>query len=408
MVQRLGKRPDTAVHFGWVSLLQDLGSKMVVPVLTPFLVLQLGASAFAVGLIDGLATVSAALVAPVAGRFARRRPARWVRVGYGLSSAMKLALAVATVWPTVLVIRVLDRAGKGIRDTPRDVLLAAARPDHGRSFGIQQAMDKTGGFLGPLLGLAVYQLSGESFDAVFVVAFVPCVVSVLLLWRLPAAGEPTSEALTSEAATPRSADPTPEAAPDAAARTTPNQRVALVAVALHALGFITPSLLLLRALDIDATVVEVVVGYALLRLVTAIVAYPAGRLVDRYSARLITVTGMAVSAAAIALAAVAADPGVVWLALAGVGAADALTRGPVKAWLLSLGPPESRGAVLGDRAAVSGLAAFIGSIAAGAAWSDDGQVVLLVAAGVIAAGCLAALGVRPAGRPVAPGVDPTG
>ncbi|MEO1055704.1 MAG: MFS transporter [Actinomycetota bacterium] len=374
-----GQRRSRAVHFGWVSLLQDLGSKMVVPILPLFLALQLGASAFVVGLIDGVGAVSAAIVAPIAGRMSRALPVRWVRAGYGLSSAMKLALAFATTWPAVLGIRVADRAGKGIRDAPRDVLLAEAPAHrHGATFGIQQAMDKTGGFLGPLAGLVAYELSDQSFDAVFVVAFIPCALSVALLWRIPP--PPVRPASPDDAA------PTSDFAAATSARASPAQRRALAAIALHSLGFVSVSLLLLRALDVDATVAQILIGYAVLRLITAIASYPIGRLVDATSARAISIAGMLVSAGAIALIALATTPAAVWVALGTVGLADAMTRGPVKAWLLSLGPKAASGAVLGDRSAITGIAGLVSSIAVGTAWGSTGQLPLLVAAAVAASG----------------------
>lgn len=372
-----------AVHFGWVSLLQDLGSKMVVPALPLFLTLQLGASAFVVGLIDGVGAVSAAVVAPVAGRIASRAPVRLVRLGYGLSSVMKLALAAATAWPAVLAVRVADRAGKGVRDAPRDLLLANSPSErHGRTFGIQQAMDKTGGFLGPLIGIAVYSLFDSSFDAVFIVAFVPCALSVALLWRIPDAPNPAREAA-----------PTTTSTLDAA-NATPSQRRALIAVGLHSLGFVSVSLLLVRALDVDASVARVLLAYSGLRLVTALTSYPAGRLVDRHSAQSVTVAGMVVAAASIGLAAVASNVATIAIALGGVGLAEAFTKAPVKAWLVSLGPPASHGAVLGDRSAVAGAAALIGSIAVGAAWNVAGQAPLLAAAAIGLLGAAVASTVR--------------
>ncbi len=377
-----------AVHFGWVSLLQDLGSKMVVPILPLFLALQLGASAFVIGLIDGVGAVSAAVAAPIAGRLSQGLPVRWVRAGYGLSSAMKLALAFASTWPAVLGIRIADRAGKGIRDAPRDVLLAEAPAHrHGATFGIQQAMDKTGGFLGPLVGLAAYELSNQSFDAVFVVAFIPCALSVALLWRIPPAPAPTRS--TTDAL------PTTNAPETTSSQASSAQRRALVAIALHSLGFVSVSLLLLRALDVDATVAQILVGYAVLRLITAVASYPIGRLVDATSARVVTIAGMLVSAVAIAQIAVATTPIAVWIALGAVGLADAMTRGPVKAWLLSLGPKAASGAVLGDRSAITGIAGLVSSIAVGAAWGSDGQAALLAAATIVVCAAIVATTVRP-------------
>lgn len=375
-------RANRSVHFGWVSLLQDLGSKMVVPIVPLFLALQLGASAFIVGLIDGVAAMSAAVVAPVAGRLATRYPVRMVRLGYGLSSAMKLALAGALSWPLVLAVRVADRAGKGIRDTPRDMLLAdGSTAHHGRAFGIQQAMDKAGGFLGPIAGLLIYRLFGGSFNAVFVVAFIPCAMSVGLLRRIPPAASEERPPARPKISTAEGSTP---------GRTTSAQRRALVAVALHALGFVSASLLLLRAIGVDASVTDALIGFSALRLMTAVASYPVGRIVDAASARLIVTSGMFVSAGAVAVVGLSSNRTLLWCGLSAFGLADALTKAPIKVWLISLGPPASRGAVLGDRSAIAGVGALVGALATGFAWGDDGQLPLLIGASVAAAAALVA------------------
>ncbi|MEM1334308.1 MAG: MFS transporter [Actinomycetota bacterium] len=394
----IGSGRSRAVHFGWVSLFQDLGSKMVVPVLPLFLVVSLGASPLVVGLVEGAGAVAAALAATVIGRRVADRAVWWVRVGYGLSSIAKLALAVASAWPTVLCIRIADRAGKGIRDAPRDLLLAETPADRrGRAFGIQQAMDKTGGVLGPLVGLVVFQAFDESFDAVFVMAFVPCAISVLLLWAIPTAPEPRKEAPSAIPSGRRGTTETDDAAGSDTAATA-RQRRALVAVGLHSLGFVPISLLLLRALDVEASVTAVLLAFAALRAVTAVTSPIAGRLVDGIGPQPVVVGGMAIGAASIVLAALADTPVVVWSALVGVGLTEAATKAPVKAWLLTLGPVATAGPVLGDRSAIAGIATFASALAVGAAWGDDGRAALLVAGGVAAAGAVCAGSVRRVGH----------
>ncbi len=386
------------VTFGWVSLLQDLGSKMVVPVLPLFLAIELAASPLAVGVVEGVAGVTAALAAAIGGRVAAREPARWVRLGYGLSSVAKPALALTTVWPAVLAVRIGDRAGKGLRDAPRDLLLAEHdRHRRGRAFGIQQAMDKTGGFLGPLVGLALYEATG-SFRAVFLAAFVPCAASVALLRDLPTPSRHRTVG-SSPDPSPRLA-PAHEDAPNARSPRTAAQWQALAATTLHSVGFAPVSLLLLRALDADASAAEVLLGFAALRLVTALASYPAGRLVDARSARAVTVVGMTISAAAVATVAIAGHPSVAATGLAAVGLADALTKGPTKAWLATLASPGRTAALLGDRTAATGVGALLSAVAIGAAWGEDGRGALLVAAGVAAIAALVAVGTAAPDRAV--------
>lgn len=390
-MERLGASRERAVWFGWVSFFQDLGSKMVVPLLPLFLALTLGASPLVIGLIDGIGAATAALVSPVAARMAHRyRPVWLVRIGYGLSSIAKLALALASSWGLVLGIRVVDRLGKGVRGAPRDLLLAGGdEGTHGRSFGIQQAMDKFGGFLGPLLGLAVYQAVGERFEPVFFVAFIPCAISVALLFRLPGA-------LDVAPSQPDHSRSGAGQSPNLKSSRSSAQTTALGLLGLHSLFFVSVALLLVRATEMGASVAGVLGAYALLRLVTALASYPAGVAVDRLGAVWVVVAGMVASGLALGVIVAGESVLLVWLSLALVGIAEACMKGPTKAWLVGLGPKESKAAVLGDRSALTGMVGLLGGIAVGTMWDGDGRQAIVV----FALGCLgvAALTASMAGR----------
>src|SRR5689334_17735796 len=126
--------PPTVVRLGWVSFLTDVSSEMIVPLLPAFLATLPGSPAVALGWIEG-----------VAGRLTDRASAKkpLVLAGYGLSSAARPLIALAPVWPVVLLIRFLDRIGKGIRSAPRDTLIAAVAPPdrRGAAFGLHRAFD---------------------------------------------------------------------------------------------------------------------------------------------------------------------------------------------------------------------------------------------------------------------------
>jgi MFS family permease len=137
------ERPDAPLPrgvkvLGAVSLAQDAGSEMAYPFLPTFITGTLGAPVVAVGLAEGLADAAAAGMKLAAGRLARTRRRRWIAAGYGLATVGKLIVAVAFVWPIVLVGRVVDRLGKGLRGVPRDALIADTVDDaaRGRAFGL--------------------------------------------------------------------------------------------------------------------------------------------------------------------------------------------------------------------------------------------------------------------------------
>lgn len=367
--------PNLAVQFGWVSLFQDLASKMVVPLVPLFLALSLEASPLVIGLIDGIAASTVVAVAPATARFgARMRAITMTRFGYGLSSLAKPALALATGWVSVLLIRVVDRAGKGIRDAPRDELLArsGSKARQGTRFGVQQAMDKFGGFLGPLAGLALYSLLDGSFRAVFAIAALPAAMSMIYLARIDAP-EPQPEdqtELDDVLSTKRFA-------------TTRAQRQLLAALAVAAVGAVPVSLILVRGLRLDLGVTSLLGAFALHRLANAVVAIPAGRLIDSRGPAVGVRLGLGVACGALLVAATAAAPGV-WLALALLGVSDALVRSGTKVWLGQLGRPETHRVAFGDLTAASAVGALVAGGFYGAIWQDTGEMAMIVGAAVTA------------------------
>ena len=146
--------PRNVKALGVVSLLSDVSSEMIYPLLPIFLMTVLGASAATIGTIEGFAESTAAMLKLASGWWSdrvRRKPL--VLFGYGLAAAMRPLVGLATSASQVLAIRVSDRVGKGIRTSPRDALLAdaAAASDRGRVFGFHRAADNLGAVLGPLL-----------------------------------------------------------------------------------------------------------------------------------------------------------------------------------------------------------------------------------------------------------------
>ncbi|MEM7271455.1 MAG: MFS transporter [Actinomycetota bacterium] len=367
--------PATAVHFGWVSLFQDLGSKMVVPIVPLYLTVALGASPLVVGIVDGVAAATVAVVAPLVGRVVTpRRAPGLVRLGYGLSSLAKVALLAASTWLLVLGVRVVDRAGKGIRDAPRDLLLAGSRPDRQASaFGIQQAMDKLGGAIGPLIGLAVYRGFDESFDAVFAAAFLPCAISVILLLRR----------------FDTTADPAPTGESSRVASLAVVQRRRIAILGLGAAATVPVSLLIVRGLNQGADASTVLIAFALLRTATAVFAIPGGVLADRFGAGRMVALGQAVLAAAFLVALVTTAASALWFVLVLVGVSDALLRAPTKAWVLQSAGAERRGAVLGAWNGTSAGAGLIAGLAAGLLWGDDGTVPLIISAATVSVAAVA-------------------
>jgi sugar phosphate permease len=170
---------------GFVSLLMDVSSEMIHSLLPIFLVSVLGASALSVGVIEGVAEATAALVKLISGRLSdhmgRRKPL--ALVGYALATVAKSLFPLAESVALVFTARFVDRIGKGIRVAPRDALVGdLAPPDlRGACYGLRQSLDTVGAFAGPLLAIALMILLADDIRAVFWIAIVPALLAVVVL-----------------------------------------------------------------------------------------------------------------------------------------------------------------------------------------------------------------------------------
>src|ERR1700724_2609877 len=180
---RLGRN---VLALGGVSRLTDVASEMSYPLLPIFLTTVLGASATALGAIEGVAESTASLLKLVSGWLSDRLPGRTplVVIGSGLASLVKPLIGLARSAGQVMAIRVVDRVGKGIRTSPRDALIAdSVVPSiRGRAFGFHRAADNTGAVIGPLIAFALLRFGhGIDLRRVFLLTAIPAALSVALL-----------------------------------------------------------------------------------------------------------------------------------------------------------------------------------------------------------------------------------
>jgi MFS family permease len=369
--------PRNVIVLSWVSFFQDAASEMLYPVMPLFLTGVLGAPVAVVGLIEGLGEAMASVMKIVSGRLAdirKRRPL--IALGYGLSSLAKPLIGLAQVWPLVLVARVVDRTGKGIRTSPRDALIADETPAHlrGRAFGFHRASDTAGAVCGPLIGLGVYELLGghtSDIRPLFYVAFIPAIISVALI------------VFVREANT----HPTEQPPPDSVAfgKEYPRHFWRVLAfLTLFGIVNFSDALLILRAKALGLGFVAIIGAYVLYNLTYAGLAYPAGRLSDRIPRRIIFAAGLAVFATAYLGLGLVTTSGWVWPLLAIYGAFTAMTDGVGKAWVTDLLPPERRGSGLGLYQGVVGAGSLVAGVWAGLAWHGNGRIPLVVSGTVVA------------------------
>jgi sugar phosphate permease len=177
--------PRGVVALGLVSMFMDISSEMIHSLLPIFLVSTLGVSALWVGMIEGIAEATASIAKVFSGALsdwaARRKPL--ILLGYGLSALTKPLFPMATAVGILLMARFVDRIGKGIRDAPRDALVADLTPENGRgvAYGLRQALDTLGALLGPLLALGLMMASGNHIRSVFWIAVIPAFIAVTVV-----------------------------------------------------------------------------------------------------------------------------------------------------------------------------------------------------------------------------------
>jgi MFS family permease len=369
-----------------VSFLQDAASELLYPLLPIYLTSVLGAPAAVVGAVEGAAEGAASLTklaaGPLGDRFARRP---LIATGYGMAALGKVMVAAASGWPGVLAGRVVDRLGKGIRGAPRDALLVVDIDDaaRGRVFGFHRAMDTLGAVVGPLLGLAGYELLDHQIAPLLWVAVVPAVLSVALVFLV----RETRRVL-----------PRAERRAVFARVGDLPRRYWRVTTALVLFGLVNfpDALLLLRLNEIGFSVVEVILAYVTYNAVYAVASYPAGLLADRIPRPAVFGVGLMFFAIGYTGLGLTTDTATAWLLIGVYGLFTGCTDGVGKAWISSLVGSELQASAQGVFQGVSGFAVLAAGLWAGFLWGADGRLPLLISGvvgGVFAVGLLA-IGLR--------------
>ncbi len=350
---------------GFVSLLMDISSEMVHSLLPLFMVGTLGASAFAVGLIEGLAESTALIVKVFSGAFSDyfgRRKGLAV-FGYALGALTKPLFAIAPTIGIVLAARLLDRVGKGVRGAPRDALVADIAPPEARgaAFGLRQSLDTVGAFLGPLLAAGLMLLWADDFRAVFWVAVIPGLLAVALL--LFGVREPERHV--------------------GEKRSNPIRRQNLKRLdgaywwvvgvgAVFTLARFSEAFLVLRAQQGGIAVALVPLVMVAMNVIYAASAFPFGRLSDRMNHKTLLAMGLLVL---IASDLVLATDNHWTTVLAGValwGVHMGMTQGLLATMVADTAPADLRGTAFGFFNLVSGIAMLVASAVAGLLWDQLG------------------------------------
>ena len=385
---RLGRN---VVALGIVSLFTDVASEMIYPLMPLFLSTVLGASAGFVGAIEGAAESTAALLKLVSGwwsdRVRRRKPL--VVIGYTIASVARPLVAFAQSAPQVLLIRLTDRVGKGIRTSPRDALIAdsvhpAAR---GRAFGFHRSADHLGAVLGPLAAYAALEWGGLPLRTVFLLAAIPGAIAVAVLVLAvreragadaggpPRVHDATHSTDSRNRSNPSGGTSSPGTVETPSIADMPMGRrfwAVLVVILLFTLGNSTDAFLLLRASDLGVPTALVPILWAMLHVVKSASSMPGGALSDRLGRKPLIVVGWLLYAGVYFAFGAATTAWHAWALFAVYGVYFGLTEGAEKALVADLVPASRRGTAYGWFNLTIGVAALPASLLFGLVWDRWG------------------------------------
>lgn len=372
---------------GFVSMLMDVSSEMIHALLPVYLTVGLGATALAVGVIEGIAEATAAITKVFSGALSDRigRRKELAAIGYGLAAVTKPVFPLAPSIGWLIAARFIDRVGKGIRGAPRDALVADLAPEgrRGAAFGLRQSLDTLGAFIGPLLAIVLMWAFANDFQSVFWVAVIPAFMALGLI--LFAVKEPARPEGLRKVRNPLSR---------AELRLLGGMYWAVVAVAtVFTLARFSEAFLILRAEEVGMPLMLVPLVLVGMNAIYALSAWPAGVLSDRMSRPALLMAGLALLIAADLVLALAPGLAGLGLGIALWGLHMGLTQGLLSALVAEAVPPELRGTAYGMFNLITGGALLLASVIAGGLWQGLGSEATFLAGAAFA--LIAALGLIP-------------
>ena len=383
MAVKRSSLPPVVRQFGLVSFLNDLASEMVYPLLPVLITARLGGNALALGALDGFAEAAAAGTKLAAGRLADnarlRRPL--VVWGYAVAAAARPVMAYAAAAWHVIALRAADRTGKGLRNPPRDAVIADASPPEirGRAFGFHRSMDHAGAVAGPLIAWMMLAAVGMTPSQVIMWSAVPGALAVAtVIWA-------TRRIATGRSDGHVASEPKSDGTIDVPTTTPHFPKLLLALIMLFALGRLPETLFLLRLQDVGVAVALVPALWAALHVVRTLGSYPGGWLSDRISPRFAMLLGWGSYAVVCLGLALATTPlsATVWFL--GLGAVTILTESSERTFVAGF-TARHRGTRFGIYHSGTGVAGLLGGLMLGAIYATaSGPTALNLSAGLAVA-----------------------
>ncbi|MDO8261843.1 MAG: MFS transporter [Gallionella sp.] len=375
------KLPGTVIALGLVSFLNDLASEMVTPFIPILIATVLGAGPVVLGLVEGVADAAASFLKLWAGRYSDSKHGRRKKLmvfGYALSNLARPLLALVSSWGALLLLRSLDRAGKGLRNAPRDALLAdsAHCEIHGFAYGFHRAMDNAGALGGTLLAVAALSWLNWSVSEVILWSALPgALVLLVLIFGVREPPRPVVQQQRLPAPLGWTALPH-------------NMRRYLWVLVLFTFARVSESFILLRGNELGMSVVQLLLLWAALNLVKSGASLLGGRMADAFGRRrlsLISWSGYAVSFVAFSLV---EHGNALWACTVLYGLLAGLGEGSERALISLYANERERGMAFGWYHLAVGLSAIPAGVLFGTVWHYWNAGVAFLFAGVLALLCV--------------------
>ncbi len=358
-VKRLGVGLTTnVVILAVVSFFVDLSSEIIFPLLPFFLVVQLGASYFIVGIMEGFAELMASVIKVFSGYWSDRSEGRkrFIVSGYGISAVTKVFFGLSSAWQHIFPIRILERAGKGIREPPRDALIAESSPSEkvGKAFGFQRALDTSGAILGPIFGIILLSIFVSAYQPIFLIATIPAFIAFLLTFLLREKKRREGQSVK----------------PKIGLKYLPIRlRVFIVISSIFALGNFSFFFLMLRPLGLGQSETTTIVFYLIMNISFAVSALPAGILSDRIGRVKTIAVGYVFFATACLFFVYEIGPILIGVAFVIFGLSSGFLDVVQRVFICDMAPEDMRASSLGTFHMSTGVARLGSNLVAGALWS---------------------------------------
>ncbi|MEO5860950.1 MAG: MFS transporter [Burkholderiales bacterium] len=372
----LRKIPGTVIVLGFVSFFNDLASDMVIPLIPLLLVTELAAGPIALGLIEGLADAVASFVKLWSGRYSDRLGGRrkgLALTGYTVSNVVRPFFSAVSGWFGLLVLRSIDRIGKGIRSAPRDAMVADVTPPalRGVAFGLHRALDNAGAVGGALLAAAAIAWSSLSLREVIAWSAAPGFLGVLLLVLSVRETKPVTL--------------TKSNAPSLSwLLLSPTLRRYLLLLAWFTFARVSETFIVLFGHDLGMSVVTLLMLWAMLNLAKSLAAWWGGTAALKLGKERVMAMSWCAYAVTFVALSLSSTPTMLWIVTLVYGLFAGLGEGIERAVIGDFASPSERGAAFGWYNMMIGVAAIPAGLVFGIIWQFAGAPQAFLFAGLVA------------------------